>query len=77
MALSITSIQRINGPACSHLSSVINHDGTARNFNTSFYEIDALIESLGGEAEAIKVLIQLWMAYRRRQSRTVIGVDIA
>lgn len=77
MALSITNVTRDNGPNCDHIVVEVNHEGTTRTFNTSFAEIDALIEQLGGELLAQKALVQLWAAYRRARGRSVLNVVIA
>jgi hypothetical protein len=36
-----------------------------------------LIDRLGGPLQAKRDLVLLWAAYRRSQTRVVIGVDIA
>lgn len=77
MPLSITAVDRHNGPTCDHLTVTVNHEGATRTFTTSFGEIDALIEGLGGPIQAQKSLTMLWAAYRRAHSRSVIGVNIA
>lgn len=77
MSLSITSITRHNGPECDHLQVTVNHEGTTRTFDTSFDELDHLIETLGGAVQAQKTLVMLWAAYRRAHSRAVLSTVIA
>lgn len=77
MALSITNVTRLNGGACDHIRVDVNAEGQARTFATSFPELDALIDSLGGEVEAVRALLMLWAAYRRRAGRAVVGVVVA
>jgi len=76
MAIQITSITDgcITG---GHKTLTVNDEGTTRIFNTTLNEVDELIEQLGGNQQAKKVLIMLWAAYRRSQSRTITGVNIA
>ena len=76
MALSITSIVRQNGPACSHLTITVDHEGTPRTMTTSFGEIDTMFDALS-PAEHIKMLVILWAKYRRVTNRPVVGVGIA
>lgn len=77
MPLSITSVVRMNGVQCNHVTITVNHEGTTRTFETSFPELDELITKLGGPVEAQKSLVMLWAAYRRFHSRTTTGVNIA
>lgn len=76
MALSITSVTRENGGDCNHLEVTIDHEGTPRTFRTSFGEIDRLLDAMT-PAEQGRLLVLLWAAYRRRMSRSVVGVPIA
>lgn len=77
MALSITSVTRANGPTCEHVIVTVNDEGATRSFDSAFSEIDRLIDELGGDVQAKRVLVLLWAGYRRRQARAVTGVDIA
>lgn len=77
MPVSITSVQRENGPTCDHVEVTVNDEGTTRTLRTSFAEIDRMIEDLGGTQAAKRTLVLLWAAYRRSRSRAVTGVEIA
>lgn len=77
MSLSITNIQRIHGPNCQHIIVTVDHEGTSRQFETSFPDVDVLIDQLGGPQEAMKALVMLWAAYRRRNGRAVLNVELA
>jgi hypothetical protein len=75
--LKITSVTRENGAACNHVTLVVDHEGVSRTFKSSFPELDALVASLGGPAEAAKTLVLLWAGYRRTQGRTTVNIEIA
>jgi hypothetical protein len=75
--ITITGIARKSGPGCDHIVVSVDDEGTPRTIDTSFPEVDALIERLGGPLQAKRDLVLLWAAYRRSQTRVVIGVDIA
>lgn len=77
MPISITSVVRVNGPACNHITITVDDEGQSRSFESSFPELDALIDQLGGPLAAKKALVLLWAAYRRSQARVVVGVNIA
>jgi len=76
MALSITSITRKNGPACDHVTVVVNDEGTSRTFHSAFGEIDDLNSHLSA-VEQKRLLVLLWAKYRRAAGRSVLGVEIA
>lgn len=71
MALSITSIARCGGGTGAHATVTINHEGTARTLTYDLNDIDQMFGELP-PPEQLRLLIALWVQYRRQRGRPII-----
>jgi hypothetical protein len=75
LAITVTSIVRVNGPSCNHYTITVDDEGVPRTITISEAEIIAW--SGDNPAEIKKNLVASWLRYRKTFSRALVGVPIA
>lgn len=76
MALSITAISRCNSGTGAHAIATVNHEGVTRTFEYDLNDVDAMFGDLT-PLEQLRLLVALWVKYRRQQGRALTGANIA